>query len=106
MILTKKKALAITIELWEWLAETGKGKGSWSGWDKYGRMGAYCPVCEYAARHDRRFGCEGCPIKDKFGSCYSTYYRYWEDADTTDDSEYSDNRKKYATLFLEQLRQL
>ena len=39
MKLTKEQAIQISIELWEWLAETGgTDQSEWPGWKKYGRM--------------------------------------------------------------------
>ncbi len=38
MKLTQKKALMISIELWEWLKESGLQKEDWPGWEKYGEM--------------------------------------------------------------------
>lgn len=93
MRLTKLKALDITIELWEWMAETGSDyKGDWPGWEKYGTMGNDCALCEYTEGN-----CPDCPIN----SCYvDFFYGEWDDALTKAD------RKKYAGLFLEQLKEI
>lgn len=101
MRLTKKRAIEISIELWEWLAETGNFKGYWPGWKKYWRMYAHCPLCEYG--HQRgTFGCESCPYYKKFSYCVfgKTPYIDWLSAVSIRE------RKKHAKLFLEQLRQL
>ena len=101
MKLTKKKAIEISIELWTFLAETGGQKLDWNGWNKYGYMSASCPLCEYS-----RGLCKSCPYYKKFKPCCSlgdkpvTIYDYWEAAKTLE------TRKKYAKLFLEQLKEL
>lgn len=107
MILTKKKAIGISIELWEWLAETGKLKWDWDGWDRYGRMNSHCPFCEYEVRqertrHEHLLNCPYCPYYQKFDSCTENGAPFdkWEHAKSPQ------ARRKYAQLFLEQLRQL
>jgi len=100
MRLTKKKAIDISIELWIWLAETGSEfKSRWEGWDKYEEMFCYCALCEYAFRHG---DCNDCPYYKKFGECCEDTHPYhqWENAESIEE------RRKYAELFLEQLRQL
>ena len=98
-MITKKRALGITRQLFIWLAEhPDKEKIDWTGWEKYGYMSSLCACCQYINDHD--LTCEGCPIDwaSKGGSrkvmpCLlnnnSPYgkYRY---ADTTED------RSKYA----------
>ena len=97
MRLTKKKAIEICIELWEDMAETGaKYKSKWKGWDKYGEMVAYCPLCEYTIH--REGGCGACPLREGgYEGCSDTYFRDWETAETKTE------RKRFARLFLEQL---
>ena len=104
--LTRKKAIELCIELWTWLAETGKKKDQWPEWDKYGGywnvMGG-CFFCEY----DKQFkdACQCCPLvkmlKIKNG-CYSNRLAYveWEHVKTIK------ARKKYAALFLSQIKEL
>ena len=95
MKLTKKKAKEICIELWTWLAETGRRKGRWPGWKKYGRMLANCPFCEYYVEQNNG-GCPACPIAlCRFDDSFSQ----WCDATT------SAQRKKYAKIFLEKIRE-
>lgn len=104
MRLTKKKAIDISIELWEWTAETGSEyKGEWPGWDKYGGMLFDCPLCQHY-RKSLFNECGKCPFAP-LGTqgdvgCYKTYYKYWEDAET------KEGRQKYARLFLKQLQAL
>ena len=111
MILTKKKAIEISIELWTWLAETGSGdKFDWDGWKKYGDMSHNCPLCEYTLRQARierfdGFHCERyCPLKpsEPFG-CEEEVRRFaygnWATA-------VNQGRKKFAKEFLEQLKTL
>ncbi len=101
MKLTKKKALEITIELWTFLAETGKKKSEWDGWKKYGRMRMGCPLCEYNNLHPLEDGCN-CPF-DKFeDGCEGEELSFgkWEEAETIEE------RKKFAGEFLNQLKEV
>lgn len=107
MRLTKKKAIEIAIELWTWMAETGEAlKRNWPGWEKYGQMDADCPFCEYADRRPipGEDFCFSCPYYQVFGACCEddsyTLYDKWDSAETIED------RKKYASLFLKELKQL
>jgi len=97
MRLTKEKAVELSIELWTWLAETGKMKCEWPGWGKYTDIVCHCFLCEYAAKHG---GCSSCPYSQKFGVCSGGHYSKWTLSRTTRTS------RKYARLFLEQLKQL
>jgi len=104
MRLTKKKAIEITKELWDWLAETGKNKPDWAGWKKYGEMECFCPFCKYdsqQAKVDEKL-CTHCPYFEVFGSCLrvGTPFVKWRNARAGKDS------KKYAKFFREQLEQL
>ncbi len=50
--LSRKKALEITRDLWDWLAKhPSKRKEDWVGWEynggKIGTMSNNCPCCEY-----------------------------------------------------------
>ena len=108
MELTKEQAIDLSIELWTWLAKTGKEKDDWLGWDKYGGRWAIwsnCFLCEYDAllcgeEAENEKQCSYCPLTEEFGDCYKTYFYNWELATTPK------TRKKYALLFLEQLKQL
>ena len=98
MRLTKKKAIEISIELWTCLAETGvDDKGEWEGWEKYGEMDSDCALCECAGGV-----CSRCPYRKQFSHCcdYGTPFDRWDIARTIKE------RKKYALLFLEQLKEL
>ena len=111
MKLTKKKAIQLSIELWEWLAETGLDKEDWpefSGGDddeSFTYKGRYidngCFLCEKYQYADLTFDCSKCPLSvGKTYGCYETAYQSWERVRT------KIARKKYAKLFLEQLRSL
>lgn len=107
MRLTKKKAIEISIELWTWLAETGEEKDEWPGWEECGHMSCYCAFCEYCNRHPEKDtdSCSTCPYYEKFGPCQAddenlTPYDKWEEAKT------EVLRKKYASQFLVQLKEL
>ena len=101
MKLTKKLMWKVVIELWEWMTETGSDcKGDWPGWEKYGNMKSRCPFCEYGFRHRKRrqSPCEFCPIDD----CVNDFaFGDWADGAYTKPA-----RKKYAGLFLAQLKEV
>ena len=97
MKLTRKKAIVLCIELWEWLALTGKEKEEWSEWEKYGDIQDLCFFCEYVQGKN---GCMSCPSYKKFGYCSDGVYTKWANAKTPR------TRKKYAKLFLGQLKTL
>jgi len=105
MRLSKKKAIELCIVLWTWLAKTGKKKWEWPGWNKYGDINNYCWFCEYTAQ--KNYGCVRCDIciyHKKYGhhcnrESLKTYYSSWANAKTPR------TRKKYAKLFLEQIKQ-
>ena len=101
MRLTRRKALDIAIELWTWLAETGKEKDDWPGWEKYEEMEGGCPFCEYSARHGR--GCD-CPfgfVVQPYGNCYATPFDDWEGAELK-----SGDKKRFAAAFLSELKSI
>ncbi len=104
MRLTKKKALDISIELWEWMTEDGnENKSDWPEWKKYGEMVHDCPLCAYVGKKGRwTHRCKKCPLKwGRFGCQYNrvSQYNNWLRANNPTD------RKKYAGLFLEQLKE-
>lgn len=96
MRLTKKKAVEITKELWEWCAKTGEDKEQWPRWKEYGDFDADCPLCEYTGRYT--FGrCRYCPLQGMWtptsgSDCANTGspYLMW------DTSHNKKDRKKYA----------
>jgi len=101
MKLTRRLALEITRELWEWLAETGKFKHEWKGWKKYGDMLSNCPLCEYAKQHDVEVYCLTCPLFGKWiardkSICISegSPFDLWLGADKIEE------RKRYAQMIV------
>ena len=99
MRLTKKEALDLSIELWEWLAETGKQKDEWSNWEKHGGTENDCFLCEYAVHHPSKGGLCNCPLADdEHSGCYDTAFGDWVLSHNHED------RKKYARGFLTQLK--
>ncbi len=106
MRLTEREAIDKTVELWTWLAETGREKEGWPGWEKYGGLDEdgncdevenLCFLCKYTDTN-----CEECPYAKEFGECSNedTPFSKWAGARQTR------TRKKYATLFLEQMKLL
>ena len=99
--LTKKEAIRITIELWEWCVNNpGKGKDKWPGWEEYGDMYLTCPFCEYGdqmrRKHNKPGLCTYCPYDEMFGPCMSGPYSF---------SNYGEVLE-YSKAFLAQLREL
>ena len=94
MKLTKEQAIDLSIELWEWMAKSGaEEKSEWPKWAEYGKVQDDCFLCEYCGK----MGCDKpCPIDP----CYGTHYLDWLSTDKWGE------RKKYAKLFLEQLKEL
>ena len=63
--LTLIEALDLSIELWIWLAKTGKEKEEWPSWGEFPRENvAYdCFLCEYTnQRNGNLHDCQGCPL--------------------------------------------
>jgi hypothetical protein len=105
MRLSRKKAIELCIALWEWLAKTGKYKEAWPEWDKYGNITCDCWFCEYderqKKRHKEKRACIYCPFRRKWDvHCSKTFFENWEDAKTPR------TRKKYAKLFLAQIKEI
>lgn len=104
MRLTKKKAIEISVELWEYMAKSGSdNKRSWEGWETYGPMEACCPFCEYDCRNETYADdkiCVHCPLSLGESGCYQTPYLQWCEAYD------KASRKKYAAKFLEVLKGL
>jgi len=102
MRLTKRIALDLTIELWTWCAETGEHKIQWPKWEKYGGMDCYFFLCEYHSSHKGKSSeiCN-CPLCDETHTgCYSYSFGNWTYSRTIED------KKKYAGLFLDELKQI
>ena len=92
MRLTKKLALEICRDLWNWLGENpGRDKQSWPGWRSNGgdiqTMVALCPCCEYVHRGKNRkcrIEKSHCPLSglwhdtDKSVRCVTGYFAKWE----------------------------
>ncbi len=105
MRLTKEKAIELSIELWEWMAKTGtEYKDQWTGWEKYALTSKNdCFLCEYNDMQGGRslIDCSYCPYFEKFGRCVdNSIFGKWAYTET------KRTRKKYAKLFLEQLKEL
>ena len=96
MKLTAKEAVELSIDLWEWLAETGKEKEDWPEWKwnggKYSHINSDCFLCEYADG-----GCAACP----YGKCYDIGdpFERW-------DLSGKNQKKKYAKQFVKQLKEI
>ena len=93
MKLTKKRAVELHRELWDWLYKNpSKRKYHWPRWKEIGDIRHDCFGCEY----DRQFNedCELCPIVWPGGHCETdnSPYDHWSLADT------NATRKKYAGL--------
>ena len=110
MRLTRKKAIDLSIDLWEWLAETGGEKVNWPGWKRNGGQHPNCDsdcfLCEYSSRVGESRTCDECPYRVRWGFC--------EDWEEVTDKPYTKwrvapsvaSRKRYAQDFLGQLKEL
>ena len=85
MRLTKKKAIELTIELWEWLAEMGNEcKSEWPNWFEYDHITFFCFLCEYQQRkniywNDSNDYCGYCPYFQRFGNdAYTVHVLFLE----------------------------
>jgi hypothetical protein len=111
MRLTRKKAIALCIEVWTIHAETGCTKEELP--EKHREIVNGCWFCEYA--HQRKGKaingsiCNFCPYYKVHGHCYgygsnkerkTKYFRLWVRA------RFPRTRKKYAKLFLGQIESL
>jgi len=107
MILTKRKAIELSCELWEWIAKTGGEKEDWPEWErnggKYPSVHADCFLCgsvqgsiAYAEP------CDDCPYHEQYGDCFrdgSPFFK-WQNATTKEEAKY------WATIFLKELEAL
>jgi hypothetical protein len=109
MRLSRNEAIELCIDLWSWLAKTGNRKCNWPEWEKYRHIVASCFFCEYQEQQCRKYKpedeldekevCRYCPLKKLGKDCMELHYGEWEKSPTIKD------RKKYAKLFLEQIKQ-
>lgn len=99
--MTRKEAIERSIELWTWLAETGKQKREWPEWEKYEEQRRHCFLCEYSLV-EWNTGCSACPYYEQFGLCYAKNapFNKWYLSKTIKAS------RKWATVFLAQLKEL
>ena len=98
MELTRKKAIALCIEAWTIHAETGCKKSELQ--EKHRGIYNRCWFCEYSNQKDDSL-CDSCPLPgDTYVRCNDFYFNNWKEAETIED------RKKYAKLFLAQIRSL
>lgn len=99
MKLTKKRAIKLTLELWQWLYDNpDKGKSDWPEWEynggQYECLPTDCFCCEWVFRVTKTT-CSACPLSPLWGiSCTDlsegNVYRLWGKATTQKD------KKKYA----------
>ena len=81
-------------------------KKDWPEWEKYGNIQDECWFCEYASQRQGANKTDGsicvyCPYYKTIGKkCFYSYFDDWDDAKTPR------TRKKYAGLFLKQIRSL
>lgn len=110
MELTEEQAIDRSIDLWKWLADTGREKKDWPGWCEYDRANtdSGCFLCEYDVkeRHKTLRMCQACPYFKKYEhSCTKSEspYSRWERAVNERDTE---TAKAFAKDFLLQLYEL
>ena len=107
MKLTRKKAIELCIELWTWCAETGRVKRNWPRWKEFmtKEEADDCNHCWFCFYDNTKSGnCTHCPLGAIYSHCNLKYgkceFYHWMQAITTG------QRKKYAKLFLEQIKSL
>ena len=105
MKLTRKKAIELCIEVWTWCTESGALKCDYPYSKKQLRYvvrndypESHCWFCEYCLQHKDN-GCKGCPLGGE-NKCEDMAYEKWDKAKTPR------TRKKYAKLFLAQIKEL
>ena len=111
--LTEREAIIVSIKKWEYLAETGEYR-RWIKGITTDDMPHGCALCLFAGqplygfRGIQRYRCSKCPYAKKFRCCVNRGQPFlnWERLDNNDTPEGQESRKKYARLFLEQLKQL
>jgi len=99
MRLTRKKAIALCIEMWTIHAETGCTKDELP--EKHQGINCDCWFCEYDDQKSPNLKCVKCIFPFEGGGlmCEDIIsYQKWEDAKTPR------TRKKYAKLFLGQIK--
>ena len=98
--MTLKEAVEKSIELWEWLAETGKDKDEWfemKGIYEDDRPDVGCYLCEVADEFCA-VGDMQCPLK--FCTFHDTpFNRWWASTTKT-----KPTRRKYAQQVVDQLK--
>ena len=119
--LTKKDAILICMELWDWLGDdrTATHKTAWPRWRRNGgnvpEMQMNCPCCEYVWQTRGDFVCSDCPISKSlwggataYGDTYCEYYKspykLWSDAKT--DKTKNKYARQVAALARKALEQL
>ena len=95
MKLSRKKAIELCIEAWTIHAETGCKKSELP--EKHREIHNRCWFCEYSNQIDESL-CDSCPLDEGHIGCNILYFGNWKEAETIED------RKKYAKLFLEQIK--
>jgi hypothetical protein len=108
--LTAEKALRLTIDLWEWIAKTGKLKESWPRWQTYKDVMNKCFLCEYdSLEGQRQIGeayieegdCRFCPLFLTFKKmCTALGYDKYRQAQTREIRQWA------AGLFLQNLKKV
>lgn len=118
--LTKATALAVTLLLWKWLAETGGVKDDWPVFKAYkDKPMNLCFLCEYDLQRSKATNsgaqCTYCPYHKHFGHpCYEddnsdnwdaeTAYGEWERA--TEDNADAETLMHLAAEFVKELEEL
>ena len=98
MKLSRKKAIELCIEAWTIHAETGCIKSELPA--KHREIHNSCWFCEYSVQKNGCI-CDGCPLPgDNDIRCNDLYFGEWKAAYTPR------TRKKYAGLFLGQIKSL
>jgi len=99
MKLTKKKAIELHRELWDWLYHhPNKQKWDWPSWESNGgnipRVSSYCFLCEYSVQHWNNYCRETCILdwSPDSGCLGDGAFERWDNAISPR------TRKKYAKI--------
>jgi len=83
--LTEGRAIKLTLKMWRWMAETGKGKEDYFELADKGKNKPHseCFLCDYNDQNMREVCCVLCPYYRVYGHCnnfgapYSKWYDCW-----------------------------
>ena len=111
--LTKRKALELTAELWDWVSENGGKKYEWPGWTTQEDIDleeddrSYCFLCAYTGSDN----CDKCPLSwtgEEGSTCTDNEspYMIWENSIDLASPKARQAAKRIADLCREELARM